>query len=42
MEIIYSDEAQKDIVFWKKSGNLSIQKKSPNCFMLLSRTPTKV
>ncbi|MGV3508941.1 MAG: Txe/YoeB family addiction module toxin [Sphingobacteriaceae bacterium] len=27
MEIIYSEEAQKDISFWIKSGNKSIQKK---------------
>jgi toxin YoeB len=27
MEIIYSDEALKDILFWKKSGNKVIQKK---------------
>ena len=27
MEIIYSDEAQEDIEFWKKSGNKIIQNK---------------
>ena len=27
MEIIYSEEAQKDIEFWKKSGNKTIQNK---------------
>lgn len=27
MEIIYSEEAQKDVSFWKKSGNKSIQRK---------------
>lgn len=27
MEIIYSEKAQKDILFWKKSGNKSIMKK---------------
>lgn len=27
MEIIYSEEAQKDISFWRKSGNKSVQKK---------------
>ncbi len=27
MEIIYSDEAQQDIEYWKKSGNKIIQKK---------------
>ena len=28
MEIIYSEEAQKDIEFWKKSGNKTIQNKN--------------
>lgn len=27
MEIIYSDEAQQDIEYWKKSGSKIIQKK---------------
>ncbi|WP_427871559.1 Txe/YoeB family addiction module toxin [Flavobacterium sp. MMS24-S5] len=27
MEVIYSEKAQKDILFWKKSGNKSIMKK---------------
>lgn len=27
MEIIYSEKAQKDIIFWKKSGNKSVMKK---------------
>jgi toxin YoeB len=27
VEIIYSEKAQKDILFWKKSGNKSIMKK---------------
>lgn len=27
MEITYSDEAQQDITYWKKSGNKVIQKK---------------
>jgi toxin YoeB len=27
MEIIYSEEAQRDIDYWKKSGNKVIQKK---------------
>lgn len=30
MEIIYSEKAQKDILFWKKSGNKSIMKKITN------------
>jgi toxin YoeB len=27
MEIIYSEEAQKDIEYWEKSGNKILQKK---------------
>ncbi len=27
MEIIYSDEAQDDLKYWKKSGNKIVQKK---------------
>jgi toxin YoeB len=27
MEIIYSEEAQQDIQYWKRSGNKIIQKK---------------
>jgi toxin YoeB len=27
MEIIYSEEAQKDIEYWRKSGDKSIQNK---------------
>ncbi len=27
MEIIYSEKAQRDIEFWKKSGNKSVMKK---------------
>lgn len=27
MEIIYSEEAQKDIEYWKRLGNKTIQKK---------------
>lgn len=30
MEVIYSEKAQKDILFWKKSGNKSIMKKITN------------
>ncbi|HEU0126355.1 MAG TPA: Txe/YoeB family addiction module toxin, partial [Flavobacterium sp.] len=30
MEVIYSEKAQKDIVFWKKSGNKAIMKKITN------------
>jgi len=30
VEIIYSEKAQKDILFWKKSGNKSIMKKITN------------
>nr|WP_314493276.1 type II toxin-antitoxin system YoeB family toxin [uncultured Chryseobacterium sp.] len=27
MEVIYSEKAQRDIAFWKKSGNKSVMKK---------------
>jgi len=30
VEVIYSEKAQKDILFWKKSGNKSIMKKITN------------
>lgn len=39
MEIIYSDEAQRDIEFWKKSGNTTIQKKILDLITAIERTP---
>ena len=39
MEIIYSEEAQKDILFWKKSGNKSIQRKISQLLDAISTNP---
>ena len=39
MEIIYSEEAQKDIVYWKKSGNKTIQKKITQLLNAIEETP---
>jgi len=39
MEIIYSDEAQKDIVYWKKSGNKAIQKKIQQLLISIEENP---
>ena len=30
MEIVYTDEAVKDIVYWKKLGDVRVQKKIQN------------
>ena len=39
MEIIYSETALKDIAFWKKSGNIGIQKKIQSLLEDIKRTP---
>lgn len=39
MEIIYSEEAQKDIEFWKKSGNKTIQNKIQQLLFAIQATP---
>jgi toxin YoeB len=39
MEIIYSDEAQRDIEYWKKSGNKIIQKKIQQLLNSIEETP---
>jgi toxin YoeB len=39
MEIIYSDEAQQDIKFWKKSGNKVIQKKIQQLLNAIDKDP---
>jgi len=39
MEIIYSDEAQKDIAYWKKSGNKVIQKKIQQLLIAIAENP---
>jgi toxin YoeB len=39
MEIVYSEESQKDILYWKKSGNLIIQKKIQQLLHAISDDP---
>ncbi|GAA3971607.1 Txe/YoeB family addiction module toxin [Mucilaginibacter dorajii] len=39
MEIIYSDEAQEDIAYWKKSGNKVIQKKIQQLLSAIEQSP---
>ena len=39
MEIIYSDEAKKDIAYWKKSGNKIIQKKIQQLLDAIDENP---
>jgi toxin YoeB len=39
MEIIYSEEAQRDIEYWKKSGNKTIQKKIQQLLNVIKESP---
>jgi len=39
MEIIYSDEAKRDIEYWKKSGNIGIQKKIQHILTAINENP---
>ena len=39
MEIVYSDEAQKDINFWKKSRNKAVQQKIQQLLNSIKETP---
>ena len=39
MEVDYSEQALKDISFWKKSGNLAIQKKISLLISAIQETP---
>jgi toxin YoeB len=39
MEIIYSEEAQHDIEYWKKSGNKIIQKKIQQLLNAIEENP---
>lgn len=39
MEIIYTDKAIDDISYWKKSGNISVQKKITNLLKSIEETP---
>ena len=39
MEVIYSLQAQEDILFWKQSGQKIIQKKIQNIILDIQKTP---
>ena len=39
MEIIYSDEAQRDIEYWKNSGNKIIQKRIQQLLAAITESP---
>ena len=39
MEIIYSEDAQRDIEYWKKSGNKIIQKKIQQLLLAIEENP---
>ena len=39
MEIIYAEEAQRDIEYWKKSGNKVIQKKIQQLLIAIEENP---
>lgn len=39
MEIIYSDEAERDIKYWKKSGNKIVQKKIQQLLDAINESP---
>jgi len=39
VEIIYSDEAERDIKYWKKSGNKIVQKKIQQLLDAINESP---
>lgn len=39
MEIVYSEESQRDIEYWKKSGNKIIQKKIQQLLQAINEDP---
>jgi len=41
MEIVFSDRAIKDIEYWKKSGNVAVQKKITRLFESIKKSPHK-
>ena len=41
MEIVYTEEAQADFVFWRKSGNNQIQKKISQLLQSIEDNPTE-
>jgi len=41
MEIRYTPEAEADILYWKKSGNIAIQRKITKLLEAIQTSPTK-
>ena len=41
MEIVYTDKAREDLLFWNKSGNKSIQKKISMLINAIENDPYK-
>ncbi len=39
MEVAYTDKAKEDLVFWKKSGNSTIQKKITQLLFSIEQNP---
>jgi len=39
MEVVFTDTAQEDLTYWKKSGNATIQKKITKLIKEISRHP---
>ena len=39
MEIVYTEKAKDDLVFWKKSGNQQIQKRITDLLLSIAATP---
>ena len=40
MEIRYTSEAEADIIYWKKSGNIAIQRKITKLLLAIQDSPT--
>jgi toxin YoeB len=41
VEIVYTEKAQEDITFWKKSGNIKIQKRITKLIHAIEKDPYK-
>ncbi|WP_262895694.1 type II toxin-antitoxin system YoeB family toxin [Pedobacter endophyticus] len=39
MEIAFDEIAENDLIFWKKSGNLAVQKKIQSLIAAISSSP---
>jgi toxin YoeB len=39
MEVAYSEKAQEDIEFWKKSGNIAVMKKISSLIEAIKENP---